>query len=98
MDITTDNPPTQQSLFVTVLAWVFIVLAGLGAVSAILQNIMMYVMFSPEMIHQMMQAQGQNAPPMPPFIFTIVRLVMFAGLLLFVFGLAASIGLLKRKN
>jgi hypothetical protein len=98
METAVDPSKVQQSLFVTVAAWVFIVLAGLGTVIAAMQNIMLYAVFSPEMIQKMAEAQGQNTAPMPTFIVTTARSVFCAALLLSIFGLVASIGLLKRRN
>ncbi|HEY6199387.1 MAG TPA: hypothetical protein VI231_12305 [Candidatus Binatia bacterium] len=97
METTLDSTQKQQSLFVTVVAWVFIVLAGMGTVFTALQNIMAYVVFSPEVMQKMADARPEYSPG-SPFMFTILRIVMLLALLLSAFALAASIGLLKRKN
>jgi uncharacterized BrkB/YihY/UPF0761 family membrane protein len=98
METILDPSRSQPSLFITVAAWVFIVLSGLSTVFAVMENIMLYFVFSPAMMQKMAEAHYQNMPPVPTFMFTGIRLIMFVALLLSFFALAASIGLLKRKN
>jgi hypothetical protein len=89
----------QRSTFVTVLAWIFIVLSGFGTVIAILQNIMVFTVFRGPEISQAMQAP---APPGMPsaaaFMTSHVYLFFLAFLLASAFTLASAIGLLKRWN
>ena len=98
MDTAVDRPEHQPSLFVTVVAWVFIVLAGLATVAAVMENILVYLVFSPQMMQKAAEANSQSMAPMPTFMFTGIRFMMLVALLLASFTLAASIGLLKRKN
>jgi hypothetical protein len=89
----------QRSTFVTVLAWIFIALSGLGTLISILQNIMAWTVFRSAEFDQAMQASPQvDTPFVIDFMFSHFYLFFLAGLLISVFTLASSIGLLKRKN
>jgi hypothetical protein len=89
-----------RSGFVTGLAWVFIALAGFATLIAILQNIMLALMFPAEELRATIK-ESESAQPMPAmarFMFENFR-YLFAGFLVFSAGtLVAAIGLLKRKN
>ncbi len=89
-----------RSTFVTVVAWIFIALSGFGALIGILQNIMIQAVFrSGEFGHAMQTAPGQpSLPPMATFMFEHVQWFFLAMLLVNLFMLACSIGLLKRRN
>jgi hypothetical protein len=91
--------PPARSTFVTVLAWIFIVLSGFTTPIAALQNIMMFVLFRPEA--QKAAVAGSAGAPMPPgvsFAFEHIHLFFLAFLVLSALTLVASIGLLKRRN
>ena len=94
------NTPTVRSTFVTVVAWIFIVLSGFTTLIAILQNIMIAFMF-PLAEMQAAANQAKNQPGVPWFaswmfnhfqVFALFFLVVSAS------ALTASIGLLKRQN
>ncbi len=84
----------NKSTFVTVVAWIFIVLSGYAVAISLLQNVMVHVMFKseqfPDMPHEM--------PFGASFVFSNMQLIVFAVFLILVMTLIASIGLLKRKN
>ena len=88
----------QQSTFVTVVAWVFIVLSGLG----LLIFSMYAVVFWTLPLDQLMQqsaALHPNQPQLPAALMTgIIRWIFVIFLLLQAWMLASSIGLLLRKN
>lgn len=88
------------SPFVTVLAWIFIVLSGLATFVALAQNIMIHVMFPVDPMQGTMGAiQGkQNIPAMIEFMSSHVHLLFGAFLALSILILASSIALLRRKN
>jgi hypothetical protein len=99
METTLDPSKPQRSLFVTVVAWVFIVLAGLGTIVAAFQNVMVFVMIPTESMERMMsQAENQDVPSIAIFMFKNIRLFVFSTMLLSGFGLASAIGLLQRRN
>src|SRR5262245_38004070 len=84
----------SRSTFVTVLAWLCIVMFSFGTVICILQNVMLYFMF-PEM------PPVPEDPQMPAafrWMFDNFRLMFFAMLLFVAFMLVASISLLKRQD
>lgn len=95
-----DSTVVGRSGFVTGLAWVFIVLAGFATVIAILQNVMLALMFPAEELRAAVK-ESENAQPMPAlfrFMFENFR-YFFAGFLVLSVGtLVTAIGLLKRKN
>lgn len=90
--------PPRRSTFVTVLAWVFIVLSGFATLIAVLQNLMLNLMFPAEALQQMDQQQMEQMPAFARVIFGNFRLFFFGFLVLAATTLAASIGLLKRRN
>lgn len=90
------TPPPFRSTFVSVLAWVFIGLAGFTTLIATLQNLLLQWLFLP---------MAQQAPPMPadlplPMRFMATHFAWFfrAFLLLSVLTLTAAIGLLRRRE
>lgn len=91
--------PPIRSTFVTVLAWIFIGLAGMGSLIGVLQNIMLQIVFLPSMDQAM---AGHPPPPdMPPAFgwMTLHITWFFRGfLLLSLLWLAGAIGLLLRKE
>jgi len=94
-----DTLPGQvpRSQFVTVLAWIFIVLSGFTALIAVLQNIMFHLVFE--------RGFGECVPPPPSemgavftFIFDHMQWVFAGFLILSLVSLTASIGLLRRQE
>ena len=90
---------TNRSTFVTVVAWIFIVLSGFMTVMAILQNIMFHTMFSSVEFRHAMEAQPPSgAPPFATFMISHFQLFLVAMLVVSVTTFVSSIGLLKRQN
>jgi hypothetical protein len=92
--------PQKRSDFVTVLAWIFIVLTGFATFISLLQNIMVSFFFPLEKIQQTIltpEAQ-QQIPPIFLFLFMHIRLLFLGFLAVSAMTLAAAIGLLRRKN
>ena len=90
-----------RSSFVTSLAWTFIVLAGLTTLIAVVQNLMIGMMFpAPEQFEgAMRQSHGSQAvPPFVIFMFRHFRLLFASFLAVSALMLVASVGLLKRRN
>jgi hypothetical protein len=93
MSVTMPVPPAPpQSSFVTVLAWIFIALSGMGVLIAIIENIMVPVMFPP------MPPNTNGLPPFASFITTNLKLLLIVALVMAVATLIVSIGLLRRRN
>src|SRR5437016_10457943 len=94
-----DQTLPARSTFVTVLAWIFIILAGFATVIGILQNIMIAVVFP---VSEMQQAGNQAAnahlPGYASAIFNHVQLIFFLFLVIFAATFVIAVGLLKRKN
>ena len=87
----------KRSEFVTVIAWIFIILTGFSTVVLLFQSIVFETMFPGEMGRSMTQNMG-NAPPFSRFMFGNMNVLLLAVLLISVFALITSIALLKRKN
>jgi hypothetical protein len=84
---------------VSVLAWIFIVLSGLGTVVSILQNILLHMILRDDGFGQLLQAPPPpGTPPFAAFAFHHFPLVFLAVLLVSAFALVSSIGLLRRRN
>lgn len=98
----TDAPaaPPQKSTFVSILAWVFIVLsAGATAVSA-LQSLMLYLLF-PRAELKAALASGLQAQPLPWAARVMVNhfeLFIWGFLVVSILMLVTAIGLLRRWN
>lgn len=93
------NAPIVRSSFVTVLAWIFIVLAGFTSFIGILQNVMIQVLFVPVMQQQAMHNSLPAGMPAPlTWMPTLMPWFFRAFLLLSLVALTAAIGLLHRKN
>jgi hypothetical protein len=90
----------NRSGFVTGLAWTFIVLGGFSTLIAVLQNIMLTLIFpTEELVAAAHDSQGnQPMPALFRFMFENFRLFFMAFLALSVVTLIAAIGLLKRRN
>lgn len=92
------NPASQRSLFVTVVAWIFIVFSSGYAFLSIFQSIMMISMFSSPEFSAAWDAMPQDMPSFPAFISSHFYLLGFFMLFASVTVLVSSIGLLRRKN
>src|SRR6478672_6650334 len=94
------RPAVPQSSFVTVLAWIFIVLAGFATLISILQNVMISLMFPiEEMQAAMVQAKHkQDMPVFAEFMFSHFQLFFLSFLVVSSVTLVSAIALLKRKN
>jgi MFS family permease len=90
----------EKSNFVTVLAWIFIVLAGFAVCMSIMQNIMFHFMFPAEHMKEVLAGAGtqQDIPVFLSFLFSNFRVFIFAFLVLSIILFICAIGLLKRKN
>jgi hypothetical protein len=91
-------PP--RSTFVTVVAWIFIFLAGFATLASILQNVMVNFMFPGGEIDAAFEQAGasERLPGFVSFMLRNMRLVFLFFLLVSVATLASSIGLLLRQN
>lgn len=89
-----------RSTFVTVVAWIFIILAGFGTLMSIMQNIMFSQMFSMQEMQEAMAHHDQMAemPFWASFMFRHFQLYLFMTLLFVLSLLVSSVGLLKRKD
>jgi hypothetical protein len=90
------TPP--RSTFVTVLAWIFIVMSGMGTLVSLLQNVMIHLVLRDAALDQALQAAPENVPAAMVFLAGHARLIFFGFLLVTLFTLASSIGLLRRCN
>lgn len=89
----------QRSTFVTVVAWIFIALSGFATIISVLQNIMIQTMFaSPELEKAMAAPVPPDTPAFAAFLMHNIPLFFAAFLVVSAVTLAASIGLLLRKN
>src|SRR6476620_2610152 len=89
-----------RSTFVTVLAWIFIFLAGFATLVSILQNAMVNFMFPAGEMDAAFEQVGssERLPGFVTFMLRNMRLVFVFFLLVCVASLASSIGLLLRRG
>lgn len=93
------NSTNNRSSFVTVLAWIFIVISGLGTITSLLQNIMIQMMFNSQEMEKAMQFPvPSEVPPFAAFMVNHFQFFFIAFFAISAITLASSIELLKRKN
>jgi len=88
----------DRSVFVSVVGWLFIAISGLGAGVAVLQNVLFWTVFRRSDGSFFMAEPPPGAPPFTGFFLSNFQWIFPAILVLFLFVLACSIGLLKRRN
>ncbi|MBE9504540.1 MAG: hypothetical protein IME96_10230 [Proteobacteria bacterium] len=91
---------TQRSTFITVLAWIFIIMGGFASIISLLQNIMIFFVFPGEDMKQLVQ-QGsgvEQAPALIQFFFTHMDLIFFALFIVALTTFISAVSLLKRKD
>jgi len=89
----------NRSTFITVMAWIFIVVSGFCTVISILQNIMIFTVFrSPEFNQALQAPPPPDMPPIMVFMINNFHILFIAFLIFSVFILVSSVGLLKRWN
>ena len=98
--VQTSTTIEPRSNFVTVLAWIFIALSGFTTLISILQNIMIGILFrAPDHAFPTVDpATGKEFPWIFRFMFEHFQLFFLAFFVVSALTLAASIGLLRRKN
>lgn len=84
----------QQSTFVTVLAWIFIIFSGLATCISILQNIMLLTVFP----SHLPVPQAGELPWIFLVIFQNIRLYFFAIFFVTLGTFISALGLLKRRE
>ena len=93
------SQPQARSSFVTVVAWIFIVMSGMSTLISILQNVMINTMFPSQVLDDPSLRSAQPALPfIASFMFEHVRLIFALVLTVSATTLACSIGLLRRSN
>ena len=88
--------PVSRSMFVTVVAIVFIVLAGAGTFVSVMQNVVLTFVFPGEMFEN--NVELEETQPVLALTSSHMRLFFFLPLIVFSTTLVAAIGLYKRKN
>ncbi len=92
------TPTTPRSTFVTVLAWIFLLLSGFGSVIGVLQNVVIHTVMLPMMHNDPLH--GDALAQMPggvALMFEAMPWVFLAFLAVSLLGVVASVGLLKRR-
>lgn len=88
----------QRSTFVTVLAWIAIVMAGFTTFVGVLQNIMVSTMMSFDDMPLPSGPEFEQIPEFMRFLMANVRWAFLAFLMVSAATLASAIGLLRRKE
>jgi hypothetical protein len=85
----------KQSTFVTVLAWMVIVFAGMSTVAGLLQVVLVSFLMP---IPALSETDAREMPAMMRVMFANFHWMIYGSTLLSLLGLAAGVGLLKRKE
>src|SRR5438067_5343036 len=95
----TDTQVPPRSSFVTVVAWIFIVLSGFVTLVGALQNLMIRSMPFDQVDSVLRDSTAASQfPPAARFMFSHFRLLFLAAFLLSLVMFVASWGLLRRRN
>jgi len=95
----TDTQVPPRSSFVTVVAWIFIVLSGFATLVGALQNLMIRSMPFDQVDSVLRDSTAaSHFPPAGRFMFSHFRLLFLAAFLLSLVMFVASWGLLRRRN
>lgn len=99
MTLGPESSAPPRSTFVTVVAWIFIILSGFATFISLLQNLMVGYM-PRDMFDSAMQDStfARVMPPAARFMFSHLQLLVLCTFILTGLMLAASIGLLHRRN
>ena len=98
METQIEPQASSKSNFVTVLAWIFIVLSGFATLIGVLQNIMVQTMFADPQFNESLSKVPSGAPASAAFMANNIRLMFAIALGVFATTLVSSIGLLNRRN
>ena len=88
------DPHLPQTGFVTILAWVFIVLGSLSLAVSLLQSVMVVTMFDTEEFRNLAEQSGQEAE----FPLSFFRGLVFGFATFSAVFVASAVALLKRRN
>jgi hypothetical protein len=94
----TDTQVPVRSTFVTVVAWIFIVLSGFGTLMTAMQNFMFRSMPFDQFDTAFQDSTAVHLPAAARFMFSHWRLFFLAAFLVALLVLVSSIGLLRRRN
>ena len=88
------------SAFVTVLAWILIVLTGLSSLMLVFQNIMVHTLLADPEMRAVMTEMPQGVPgqPMLKFMMGHMRTIAAVSLVLCLMAFSCAIALLQRRN
>lgn len=87
-----------RSTFVTVVAWVFIVLSGLALAAGALQGAVFGAMFQDPLMREGFAKMPAGMPPVVVWMLEHVQVLVLGSVLVSAAKLACSIGLLRRRN
>lgn len=95
-----EQPVTQtpRSSFVTVVAWIFIVLSGFATLIGALQNLMIRSMPLDQLRSALQDSAAAQLPAPARVMFSHFQLFFLATFLLSLLMLISSVGLLRRRN
>lgn len=90
----------QKSTFVTVVAWIFIVLGGFSTFMTLLQNIMLFFLFPRDEMRQQMNSPEftEQTPAFFQFMFSYFDMFFLLAFVVSLTAFVSAIGLLKRYN
>jgi hypothetical protein len=88
----------KKSTFVTVLAWIFIALAGFATFISIFQNIMVWTLFPVEEMNKAFEGSQEQVSFFISFMFSNIRFIVLGIFIVSGITFVSAIGMLKRKN
>jgi len=98
MDNSSEIKQEIPSNFVTVLAWIFIVITGFACFISILQNAMIFLFMPIDQIAASAARDQHNGSGFPIFMFQYMRWIFVLFFVVTLTAFVTSISLLKRKN
>lgn len=98
MENTNNKAGGSRSTFVSVVAWIFIAISAFATLVALLENVVVNMVFHAGAFPPLPAGTDQQIPPMAMFMFHNMRWLALGFLLISVVSLIAAIGLLLRKE
>lgn len=91
------NKPANNN-FTTIIAWVFILLAGFAALGTLMQSLMLQFLYAKPEFATAMQSATKEMPPQSAFMLEHVRLVSWVAFAISATLLVSAFGMLRRNN
>ena len=88
----------KNATFIILISWVFILIGGFIALGTLMQSLMLTFLFSNEEFAAAMQLSSQDMPAQAAFMLDHIRSISWSAFAIAALLVAASVGMLRRKQ